>query len=146
MQVVFIIKILNKEHDSGCMHALQQRLQEIPSDLYKLFHDILIHDSHNRDELVLYIQWVLFLKQLLNPKQLYFAILSRVKLKALLRQDQNKIIKDVIKRFILNSFKGLIKIIISKTQKVQFIHELVKDFLLKENRLSNIQPDLRNNF
>ena len=146
MWVVLVIKILNKEHDSGCIYALQRRLQEIPSDLYKLFHDILTRDSHNKDELVLYIQWVLFLKQPLSLKQLYFAILSRVKPKALLRWDQNKIARDVIKKFILNSFKGLAKITTSKTQKVQFIYELVKDFLLKENGLSNIWPDLKNNF
>jgi len=146
MWVVLVIGILNKEHDSGHMYALQRRLREIPGDLHELFRDILTRDSLNKDELVLCIQWVLFSKQPLSPEQLYFAILSGVKPKALSRWDQNEIIRDVIKRFILNSSKGLTEITTSKTRKVQFIHESVKDFLLKENGLGNIWPDLGSNF
>jgi len=89
---------------------------------------------------------VLFVRQPLRPEQLYFAIFSGVEPEALSKWDPNKIVIDNIKRFILDSFKGLAEIIISKTPKVQFIHELVKDFLLKENGLSRIWPNLRSNF
>lgn len=51
----------------------------------------------------------------------------------------------MIKRFILDSSKGLTEITTSKLQKVQFIHESVRDFLLKEDGLSSIWPDLRSN-
>jgi ankyrin repeat protein len=143
MWAVLVGKILNKEYDSGRMHALRRRLQEIPSDLHDLFRDILTRDSQNRDELVLCIQWVLFSRQPLSPAQLYFAILSGIEPEALSTLDSDK---DVIKRFILNSSKGLVEITTSKIQKVQFIHESVKDFLVKENGLKDILPDLGGNF
>ncbi|KAB2568639.1 Ankyrin repeat domain-containing protein 50 [Lasiodiplodia theobromae] len=123
MWVVLVVEILNKEHDRGRMHALRRRLQEIPSELHELFREILTRDSHNRDELVLCIQWVLFARQPLSPEQLYFAILSGVEADAISRWDPDEISIDVIKRFILDSSKGLTEITKSKLQKVQFIHE-----------------------
>jgi hypothetical protein len=85
MWVVLVVDILNQEYDRGRMHALKQRLQEIPGDLHELFRDILTRDLRNKDELVLCIQWVLFARQPLSPEQLYFAILSGVEPEA--RQD-----------------------------------------------------------
>jgi len=146
MWVILVVGILNKEHDGGRMHALRQRLREIPDDLYELFRDILTRDSHNRDELVFCVQWVLFLRQPLSPEQLYFAIRSGVESEALSWWDHNEIARDVIERFILNCSKGLAEITTAKIPKVQFIHESVKDFLLKENGLGNVWPDLRSNF
>ncbi|OCK73384.1 hypothetical protein K432DRAFT_340366, partial [Lepidopterella palustris CBS 459.81] len=146
MWVILVVGILNKEYDGGRMHALRRRLREIPGDLHELFRDILTRDSNNRDELVLCVQWVLFSRQPLNPEQLYFAILSGVDPEALSKWDPNETPLDVIKRFILDSSKGLAEITTSKVQKVQFIHESVKDFLLKENGLGNIWPDLKSNF
>ena len=89
---------------------------------------------------------MLFARQPLSPEQLYFAILSGVEPGLLLRWDPNKIIKEDISRFILNSSKGLTKITKSKIQKVQFIYESAKDFLLKEDGLADIWPNLRSNF
>ncbi|KAF2188900.1 hypothetical protein K469DRAFT_684185 [Zopfia rhizophila CBS 207.26] len=144
--VVLVVVILNKEYDGGRMHALRRRLREIPSDLHELFRDILTRDSHNRDELVLCVQWVLFTRQPLSPEQLYFAILSGVEPEELLKWDPGRIPIDVTKRYILDSSKGLTEITTSGAPKVQFIHESVKDFLLKENGLGSIWPDLRSNF
>ncbi|MCJ1422111.1 hypothetical protein MMC32_008482, partial [Xylographa parallela] len=146
MWVALVVGILNKEYDRGRLHALQRRLQEIPGDLYELFRDILTRDSHNKDELVLCIQWVLFAMQPLSPEQLYFAILSGVEPDAVSGWDHDEITEDVIERFILNSSKGLAEITTSKLRQVQFIHESVRDFLLKEDGLGNIWPNLRSNF
>ena len=145
MWVALVVGILNKEHDRGRMHALRRRLQEIPGDLYELFRDILTRDSRNKDELVLCIPWLLFAMQPLSPEQLYFAILSEVEPDAVSGWDHDEITQDVIKRFILDSSKGLAEITTSKLPKVQFIHESVRDFLLKEDGLGNIWPNLRNN-
>ncbi|KAF1957575.1 hypothetical protein CC80DRAFT_411018, partial [Byssothecium circinans] len=145
MWVVLVVGILNKEHDRGRIHALRRRLQEIPGDLHKLFRDILTRDSHNIDELALCIQWVLFAKQPLSPEQLYFAVLSGVEPEAVTKWDPDEVTKDVIKLFILDSSKGLAEITTSKNQMVQFIHESVRDFLLKEDGLGNLWPDLRSN-
>ncbi|KAL1598068.1 hypothetical protein SLS59_007078 [Nothophoma quercina] len=80
------------------------------------------------------------------PEQLYHAILSGVDLEAVAEWDPEELTKDVIKRFILDSSKGLAETTVSKESKVQFIHESVRDFLLKENGLGKIWPEFRSNF
>ncbi|KAF2737240.1 hypothetical protein EJ04DRAFT_123709, partial [Polyplosphaeria fusca] len=145
MWVVLVVGILNKEHDRGRIHALRRRLQEIPGDLHKLFRDILTRDSHNTDELALCIQWMLFAKQPLSPEQLYFAILSGVEPGTVSKWDPDEVTKNTIKLFILDTSKGLAEMTTSKKQTVQFIHESVRDFLLKEDGLGDVWPHLRNN-
>ncbi|KAF1937515.1 HET-domain-containing protein, partial [Clathrospora elynae] len=145
MWVVLVVNILNKEHDRGRMHALRRRLKEIPGDLHDLFRDLLTRDSRNKDELVLCIQWVLFAKQPLSSQQLYFAVLSGVEPETLSGWDRAEITPDVVRRFILDSSKGLAEVTTSKLQRVQFIHESVRDFLLKENGLGKIWPELDGN-
>jgi len=145
MWVVLVVDILNKEHDGGRIHALRKRLRDIPSDLHELFRDILTRDYHNRNELLLCIQWLLFARQPLKPEELYRAILS-VDPQDLPRWDSDEIGIDTIKKFILNSSKGLAEITKSKTPSVQFIHESVRDFLLKENGLRAVWSSLGSNF
>ncbi|KAI2479940.1 Pfs NB-ARC and Ankyrin domain protein [Pyrenophora tritici-repentis] len=123
MWVVLVIGILNKESDRGQAHTLRRKLREIPGDLHELFRDILTRDTHNKDGLVLCIQWILFAKQPLSLEQLYHAILSGVDLEAVTEWDPEEITKDVIKRFILDSSKGLAEATASKEPKAQFIHE-----------------------
>ncbi|RYP13683.1 hypothetical protein DL765_006765 [Monosporascus sp. GIB2] len=146
MWVVLVVEILNKEHDGGRIHALRQRLRDIPGDLHELFRDILTRDRHNRDELLLCIQWLLFAKQTLKPEQLYFAILSGVEPEVLSEWNPDEITASVAQRFILSSSKGLAEVTKSKHPTVQFIHESVKDFLLKENGLKQIWSGLGRNF
>lgn len=138
MWVVLVVEILNKEHDGGRIYVLRQKLRDIPNDLHELFRQILMRDCYNRDELLLCIQWVLFAKQPLKPEQLYFAILSGVVPEALANGNADEITMDVIKKFILNSSKGLAEITKSKAPTVQFIHESVRDFLVQENGLDEL--------
>ena len=144
--VVLVVEILNKEHDSGRIPALRRRLREIPGDLHELFNDILTRDSRNRDELILCVQWVLFARHPLTPEQLYFAIIAGTEPQDLSMWDPEEMSISDIQRFILNASKGLAETTASKTPKVQFIHESVKDFLVKENGLGRIWPDLGSNF
>ena len=146
MWVVLVVGILNKESDRGQVLTLRRKLREIPGDLHELFRDILTRDTHNKDGLVLCIQWILFAKQPLSPEQLYHAILSGLDLEVVAEWDPEEITKDVVKRFILDSSKGLAEATASKEQKVQFIHESVRDFLLKENGLGKIWPEFGSNF
>ncbi|RYN72660.1 hypothetical protein AA0120_g12741 [Alternaria tenuissima] len=146
MWVVLVVGILNKESDRGQVLTLRRKLREIPGDLHELFRDILTRDTHNKDGLVLCIQWILFAKQPLSPEQLYHAILSGVDLEVVAEWDPEEITKSVVKRFILDSSKGLAEVTASKEQRVQFIHESVRDFLLKENGLGKIWPELGSNF
>jgi ankyrin repeat protein/KaiC/GvpD/RAD55 family RecA-like ATPase len=146
MWVVLVVGILNKESDRGQVHTLRRKLQEIPGDLHELFRDILTRDTHNKDGLVLCIQWILFAKQPLSPEQLYHAILSGLDLEAVTEWDPEEITKDVVRRFILDWSKGLAEVTVSKEPKAQFIHESVRDFLLKENGLGKIWPEFESNF
>ncbi|KAF1837129.1 ankyrin repeat domain-containing protein [Decorospora gaudefroyi] len=146
MWVVLVVGILNKESDRGKILTLRQKLQEIPADLHELFRDILTRDSHDKDELVLCIQWVLFAKQPLSPEQLYHAIYAGADPGVVTEWDPEEITKDVVKRFILSSSKGLAEVTVSKEPKAQFIHESVRDFLLKDNGLGKIWPEFGSNF
>jgi len=148
MWVVLVVDMLNKEHDQGrSPRRLQKKLQDVPGDLHNLFHDILTRDSRDRHEQLLCIQWLLFVRQPLQPEQLYYAILSGTEPRDLLKWDPDETSMDVIKRSILNSSKGLAEITKSKIPSVQFIHESVRDFLLKENGLRDIWSEqLGSNF
>jgi hypothetical protein len=156
MWVVLVVRILNKESARGKDFNLQRKLQEIPADLFELFLNILTRDSYDKDyahekdgdkaALISCIQWVLFANQPLSPEQLYHAILSGIQPEALTGWDPKEITEDVIKRFILDSSKGLVEATKSKKPTVQFIHESVRDFLLKENSLNKVWPELGSNF
>jgi ankyrin repeat protein len=141
-----VTEILNKEYDDVNIHKLRQKLHDIPGNLHELFREILTRDGHNSGELFLCVQWLLFARQPLKPEQLYFAILSGVNPEALSEFDSGEITTAVMERFILSSSKGLVEITKSKSPTVQFIHESVRDFLLKENGLMEIWSDLGGNF
>ncbi|KAH6889498.1 Pfs, NB-ARC and ankyrin domain protein [Thelonectria olida] len=122
MWIVLVVELLNKEYDSGRLHALKRRLQEIPEDLHALCHDILAWGDHDKDELLLCIQWTLFARRPLHPRELYFAILSGVTDTWELRDHMEPSTEDM-GRFILNSSKGLAETTKSSSPTVQFIHE-----------------------
>ncbi|KHO10894.1 Rhodanese-like protein [Metarhizium robertsii ARSEF 23] len=92
------------------------------------------------------VQWVLFTRQPLRPEQLYFAILSGVEPEVLSQWDPNEITAPVTKRYVVDSCKELAEVTRSKNPTVQFIHESVRDFLLKEDGLKEIWIDLERNF
>ncbi|KAK8007734.1 hypothetical protein PG989_001724 [Apiospora arundinis] len=140
MWVVLVVDILNREWDAGRKHGLRKRLQQIPGDLHTLFHDILTRDTNNGPGLLLCIQWVLFAKQPLTPKQLYFAILSGVEPESLVECHSEEITNDDIAKFVLHNSKGLAESTKSKLPTIQFIHESVRDFLLKDNGLQAVWP------
>ncbi|RYP70487.1 hypothetical protein DL771_005424 [Monosporascus sp. 5C6A] len=149
MWVVLVVQILNKEFDDGNIHALRRKLNEIPSDLHELFKRILTRDERNRDLLLLCIQWVLFSKAPLSPEELYFAILSRSDdNESLLSHawEQEEITRDDIRKFIVSSSKGLAEVTSSKKPTAQFIHESVRDYLLRGDGLSKVWPGLGKDF
>lgn len=146
MWVVLVVDILNKEYDRGRIHTLRKRLRELPDRLHDLFRDILSRDARDRDELILCIQWVLFSKWPLRPEELYFAVLAGTNPESLVPWEQELTTLTIIQRFIIDSSKGLAETTKSKTPVVQFIHESVRDFLLKDNGLREIWPDLGDRF
>ncbi|KAG4274876.1 hypothetical protein FPRO04_08884 [Fusarium proliferatum] len=135
MWVVLVSDILQRMFDKGRIHDLKQALREIPEDLHKLFRNILTRDDTNKDEMILCMQWVLFARNPLKPEQLYFAIRTHTECTTC-KWDRDEITEATIRNFILNSSKGLAEVIrIKKDPTVQFIHESVRDFLLKDGGL-----------
>ncbi|KAI1648973.1 nacht and ankyrin domain-containing protein [Daldinia loculata] len=145
MWVVLVVSILNKEYDRGRKHTLKRRLEQIPSDLHNLFHDILTRDNDNEDGLRVCIQWILFAARPLRLEELYFAIMLGIEPEDLaMFHSENIVSVEDMENYIIDNSKGLAEVSGSSTT-VQFIHESVRDFLLKENGLQKVWPELGSN-
>ncbi|KAI0019466.1 hypothetical protein F4780DRAFT_446561 [Xylariomycetidae sp. FL0641] len=132
--VVLVVAILNKEHDKGGDVSVKRKLREVPTDLHRLFHDILTRDHEDLDQLILCIQWILFSKRPLGPEELYCAIQFGTDPDFDFEWDENLITRDRINRFNLNASKGLAEVT-KRDPMVQFIHESVRDYLLEGDGL-----------
>ena len=144
MWVVLVVDILNKAKDEGRPPGyLLEKLKELPDNLHDLFRDILVRDKNHQDELLLCLQWVLFARRSLKPKELYCAIHAGISPQFLQGYVPDE---HQVKLFILSSSKGLVEAINAGAESVQFIHESVRDFLLKEGGLKFLSNTLGNNF
>ncbi|RYC54411.1 hypothetical protein CHU98_g11798 [Xylaria longipes] len=148
MWVVLVVNILNQEFQRGRIFAVKRRLQETLAELSALFKDILRRDNKNIADLLLCIQWILYAKRPLRPEELYYVVVAGLdlELENLAEWDPQYIIKDDMNRFVLSSSKGLAEVTKSKAGTVQFIHEFVRDFLLKDGGIRDLWPDLEANF
>ncbi|VUC33716.1 unnamed protein product [Clonostachys rosea] len=148
MWVVLVINILNKEYERGRIFAVKRRLQELPAELSKLFKDILTKDRHNMDDLLLCIQWILYSMRPLRCEEFYFALVSGLDpTESLVEWDQSTTTHEDMYRFLLSSSKGLAELSKSKYNRtVQFIHESVRDYLIKENGIRDLWGDRWQNF
>ncbi|KAI1636262.1 hypothetical protein F4809DRAFT_391707 [Biscogniauxia mediterranea] len=144
--VVLVVQILNKEYDHGQVHALRRKLQDIPGDLHKLFETILERDERNRGQLLACIQFVLFARRPLSREELYHAILASTDMEALTPVDNDHVTPEIIDRFILSASKGLAEVTRSKKPTVQFIHESVRDFLLKHCNIPKLWSEYNTRF
>jgi ankyrin repeat protein len=148
MWVVLVVDILNKEYRRGGL-GLRRRLAEIPSDLSELFNDILRRDDENMEELLLCIMWILFATRPLQPRELYYALWSGLSLKDLADgQIPPVTVPDtsdglnIFNRCVISSSKGIAEVTTSNQPTVQFIHESVRDFLIKDGGLHKLWPEL----
>ncbi|KIL86436.1 hypothetical protein FAVG1_10265 [Fusarium avenaceum] len=110
--VALVVDILNKENRRGRL-ALRRRLQEVPNELSELFRDLLTRDQEHMEDLLLSLLWILLSTRPLTPGEYYHALCSDAK------ECFNKCSKPT----------------------VQFIHESVRDFLIKDKGLSKIWPE-----
>lgn len=141
---VLVVKILNDEFRRGRIPAVKKRLQEIPPRLSELFKDLLRRDCANMDDLLLCLQWILFAARPLKLEEFYFAMWAGLEPESedLAAWDSSHITVDDMQHFLVNSSKGLVELTKSSVPTVEFIHESVRDFLLKENGLREIWPEL----
>ncbi|KAK7221248.1 hypothetical protein V2G26_009251 [Clonostachys chloroleuca] len=143
MWVVMVIPILNNDDRWG-RPTIKRQLEELPDTLINLFKDILTRDKNNPDDLLFSVLWVLYAKGPLTPEEYYHALWCGLKLRGHADPEipdlSNTFVQKKINRYIITSSKGLVEITKSSVPTVQFIHETVRDFLLKENGLESILP------
>ncbi|KPM44509.1 hypothetical protein AK830_g2022 [Neonectria ditissima] len=143
--VVLVVVILNKENARGGL-ALRRRLAEIPNDLSKLFRDILSRDKENMEEFLLCILWILYAERPLEPMEYYHALWSGLSLKGLVDPEipdlTGQDTSDKVDRCVIGSSKGLAEVTKTGLPTVQFIHESVRDFLVKDHGLQELWPNL----
>ncbi|WQF77350.1 Putative nucleoside phosphorylase domain, P-loop containing nucleoside triphosphate hydrolase [Colletotrichum destructivum] len=146
MWVFLVVDILNKEYGKGRLFAVKKRLREIPSELSELFQDILTRDQEDMGDLLLCIQLLLYSQRPLKREEYYFAVVSGLEPDTLGEWDPEDITQDMMDRLVVSSSKGLAETTKSDDRTVQFIHESVRDFLLKDNGLRHLWPDMGDNF
>ena len=143
--VVLVVKILNKEDRRGGL-ALRKRFAELPSDLGNLFKDILARDKQDMESFKLCILWTLYVARPLTPKEYYHALWSGLYLVGQADPEPPDVTapdaSERIGKCVITSSKGLAEITDSKDPRVQFIHESVRDFLIKDDGLRELWPDL----
>uniref|UniRef100_A0A8H7NEL9 Nephrocystin 3-like N-terminal domain-containing protein n=1 Tax=Bionectria ochroleuca TaxID=29856 RepID=A0A8H7NEL9_BIOOC len=141
MWVVVVIPILNNDDRWG-HPTIKRQLEELPDSLSNLFKDILTRDKENPDDLLFSVLWVLYAKWPLTPEEYYHALWCGLKLRgradAEIPDVSDTFVREKINRYIVTSSKGLVEVTKFRVPTVQFIHETVRDFLLKENGLGYI--------
>ncbi|KAK6341527.1 hypothetical protein TWF696_008599 [Orbilia brochopaga] len=143
--VVLVVDILNRENRRGRM-AMRKRLAELPTGLSELFKDMLRRDQENMEDFLLCIVWILFAKRPLKPEEYYHALWSGLSLEGLADDEIPSVTgpdaAETVRNCVISSSKGLIEITKSESPTVQFIHESVRDFLIKDKGLHELWPDL----
>ncbi|KAI7760689.1 hypothetical protein LZL87_007901 [Fusarium oxysporum] len=143
--VVLVVSILNKESRRGGL-ALKTRLQEVPSGLSDLFKDLLKRDTTNMEDFQLSLLWILLSDRPLKPEEYYHAIWSGLYMKGLADPDIPEVdtgdSEGCSARCVISSSKGLAEITKVEQPRVQFIHESVRDFLIKDRGLQELWPEL----
>ncbi|KAK2052731.1 hypothetical protein LY76DRAFT_609656 [Colletotrichum caudatum] len=146
MWVVLVVNILNNEYRRGRIFVARTRIRDIPSELSKLFQNILTRDQEDTEDLLLCIQLLLYSQRPLKRREYYFAIASGLEPDALEEWDAEDITLEVLDRLIVSSSKGLAEATKSDDRTVQFIHESVRDFLFKDDGLRTLWPDMSDNY
>lgn len=139
--VVLVVPMLQKAYDHGRVHALSKCLESLPKGLDELFEDILTRDTENIGDLKACLKWILYAFSPLTPRELYFAILTTSSSAPATAWNSEDVTTADINKFILSSSKGFAESTSSIYPTIQFIHESVRDFLLKENG-SALQADI----
>jgi ankyrin repeat protein len=149
-----VVDILIKENIRGRL-AMKKRLAEIPPKLGDLFRDILARDNENMNDLLLSISWILFAKRPLRLLEYHHALWAALAKSGNADEDMPDTTaddaEDCAEMCVLSSSKGLAEVTQAKKSKgnkkpdertVQFIHESVRDYLLRDGGMNELWPDL----
>ncbi|RAK89407.1 hypothetical protein BO79DRAFT_217474 [Aspergillus costaricaensis CBS 115574] len=135
--VILVVRSLNDAFAKGKIHAVRQRLDEIPDGLDELFTDMLTRDTEEIDDLIFCLRLILFAQRPLSKDEFYFGVMFTKN--GLIKREGEWHIDPHIENFILNVSKGLAEITRTKARIVHFIHESVRDFLLRRDGFSRLQ-------
>ncbi|GES61256.1 Pfs, NACHT and Ankyrin domain protein [Aspergillus terreus] len=121
--------------------------QQVVDIVHELFKDILRRDREDMEALLFCILWILYAKRPLRPKEFYHALWCGLSLDSIVdsrlpdvtvpdfNADLNR-----FDRYVIHSSKGLAEV--TKSETVQFIHESVRDFLIKDKGLHELWPEI----
>ena len=139
--VVLAVRILNAEFDRGRMYAVEEKLRQLPHELIELFEDMLRRDNENMNETLLACQWILFAAEPLTAEEYYCAVVSGTDSDPNTSELSNSpiVTEKMLRNFITTSSMGLAEVPVSNS-RVQFIHESVRDFLLKDGGFDVLSP------
>ncbi|KAJ5469388.1 hypothetical protein N7539_009006 [Penicillium diatomitis] len=145
MWVVLVVEMLNRDYRRGGI-VLHQKLKKLPSDISELFRDILRRDGDDVEDLRLGLLWILFAKRPLQLQEFRHAVWSGLSPEELSDEDQDFTSDthsiESMNRFVIASTKGLAEITKGSKPIVQFIHESVRDFLMKDQGLNQLWPEI----
>ncbi|KAJ3578558.1 hypothetical protein NPX13_g2003 [Xylaria arbuscula] len=147
--VVLVVNMLNKEHQCGRIFAVKRRLNQVPDKVTELFQQLLKRDDENMEEFLLSIQWTLYAREPLKPEEYYYAMLSGLDVEPsyLGEWDVKQVTAERIRRFVSTSSKGIAETTTkAHIPTVQFVHESVRDFLLKDAGINELWPEFGPHF
>ncbi|KIW62839.1 hypothetical protein PV04_10969 [Phialophora macrospora] len=142
--VVWVVSILNDESKRSNVFRVKRTFEQIPSGLSPFLAYKLRKDNETLLHLVLALQWILFAVRPLTTEEFYHATLAGLGRKAALFKwwDPEQSTSDHVVRFVLGACKGLAQLTKSKRPTVQFVHECVRDYLIKDNGFAALWPDI----
>jgi hypothetical protein len=146
--VKLVVDILNNERSRGGF-GMRKRLSEVPEGLTELFRDLIKRDSQNMEDFRLSMLWLLCAKRPLSPIEYHHAIWAGLAMENLAdRPPPGSNAEDAdesVQISVVSCSKGLAEITKSTHRDkatVQFMHESVRDFLIKDGGLYDLWPDL----
>lgn len=146
--VVLVVEILNKASNRG-EGNLQSKLNVIPTGLTELFQTILDRDNEHPEDLLFSILWILFARRPLKRKEFYHALLagrmSGETVSPEILIDGGSVTDETIDNFVISSSKGLTQVAGKMKSRVEFVHESVRDFLIRDDGFQQLWPDLSRN-
>jgi ankyrin repeat protein len=143
--VVLVISMLRRELSAGRTLTIENKVAQVPRQLSEIFREILCRDDRDLQETRLAIQCVLFAQRPLSMQEYYYAIMSGCwqSLDGVSEHDPDLVTERAMRLFVSDSTKGLAEVTRSELPTIQFIHESVRDFLIRDQGLSHIWPDLK---
>jgi ankyrin repeat protein len=137
--VVLVVEILKKEFKEGNIHTVKAVLKGLPERLEELFQKIVQRDQENIAEFLLCLTWILHAKRPLTLKEFCFAMTEDFDHDC--HDLDSGMLEGVMHNFLCSRSKGLAELTRGANPRVQFIHESVREFLLKHNGFAYVDPN-----